>query len=190
MAGARPAEGMHLVEEALVLRPRTVRDLLNICRSRNSRISEEEILDAVRILSKDGRVVLSAPRLDNFGSFLRNPFRNTSLLVVLTVSVFSSLLYFIAGSFPWSLLQIVPGVLLLFYLPGHSLLRILLGQPGDQRLERIVFEIAASMVSIMLLGLLLNFGGLGLFSGPALGSVVFLDILLALGASYRDFSAN
>jgi hypothetical protein len=188
MARAGPVSTVRLVEDALALRPRTVRDLLTICGSQNPTVSDVEVLDALRILSEEGHVTLSPPGFDNFLEFLQSPYWNTSLLVVLSVSFLSSLLYLFAGSFPWSLFQIIPGVLIVFYLPGNSLLRILFGQHTGQRLERIVLEIAASIVSIMLLGLLLNFSGLGLFSGPALGSVLVLNILLALGASYRDFS--
>jgi len=183
-----PVSAAHLVEDALALRPRTVHDLLTICRSQNPTVPEVEVLDALKILSDDGHVTLSPPGFDNFVKFLRSPYWNTGLLVVLSVAILSSLLYLVAASFPWSLFQIIPGVLITFYLPGNSLLRILLGQHRGQRLERIVLEIAASIVSIMLLGLLLNFSGLGLFSGPALGSVLILNILLALAASYRDFS--
>ena len=177
-----------LVKDALALHPKTVAELLNVCRSKNPDLSEQQLLSAVKVFNEEGKLVLSPRRFQSFGEFLVSPCWNTNLLAVLVVCAASGLLYFVAGSFPWSLLQIVPGILLVFYLPGRSLLRILLGQRVGQALERIVLEIATSIVMIMLLGLLLNFSGLGLFSTPALASVVILNVLVALWASYEEFS--
>ncbi len=188
MAGSEAIRGVGLVKDVLALHPKTVAELLEICRSKHSGLSEQEILEAVKVLNKEGVVVLRPRRFESFGRFLLSPYWNTSLLVVLTASACSTVLYFIADGFPWSLFQIVSGLLLLFYLPGHSFLRILLGRSTGQPLERVVLEIAASIVIVMLLGLLLNFSSLGLFSAPALASVVVMNLLVALWASYEDFS--
>jgi Protein of unknown function (DUF1616) len=190
MADGEVGRGVGPVRDALALHPKTVAELLEICRSKHSGLSEREILEAVKVLDGEGGLVLRPRRFESFGGFLLSPYWNTSLLIVLAISVSSTLLYFIADGLPWSLLQIFPGLLLIFYLPGHSLLRILLGRRTGQPLERIVLEIAASMAVIMLLGLLLNFSGLGLFSGPALASVVVMNILVALWSSFEDFSSS
>ena len=181
---------VEMVSEELALHPKTVKDLWTICHSKNPSLSEKDFLEAVRILSERRSVALRAPRFESFGGFLRSPYWNTSLLAVLFLSATSSLLYFVAGGFPWSLFQIVPGLLLLFYFPGHSLLRIWLGQRTEQSIERIVLEIATSIVIVLFLGLVLNFSGLGLFSGPALASVLVMNLLVALWASYEDFSKS
>ncbi len=181
---------MGLVKDALVLHPKTVAELLEICSSRDSGLSEREIFDAVGILNKEGAVTLRPRRFQSFGRFFLSSYWNTSLLIVLAASASSTLLYLIADGFPWGLFQILPGLLLVFYLPGHSLLRILLSQRTIQPLEHVVLEIATSIVIVMLLGLLLNFSGLGLFSAPALASVVVMNLLLALWVSYEDFSTS
>ncbi len=190
MADSEAGRGVGPVKDALALHPKTVAELLEICRAKHSGLSEREVLEAVKVLDGEGGLVLRPRRFESFGGFLLSPYWNTSLLIVLAISVSSTLLYFIADGLPWSLLQIVPGLLLIFYLPGHSLLRILLGRRTGEPLERIVLEIAASIVIIMLLGLLLNFSGLGLFSSPALASVVVMNILVALWSSFEDFSTS
>lgn len=181
---------MGLVKDALALHPKTVAELLEICRSKQSGLSEQEVLGNVRVLRAEGGVVLRPRRFESFGGFLLSPYWNTSLLIVLVASASSALLYFLANGLPWRLFQIVPGLLLIFYFPGHSFLRILLGRRTGQPLERIVLEIATSIVLIMLLGLLLNFSGLGLFSAPALAFIVVMNLAVALWASYEDFSTS
>ncbi len=188
MVDREVSRGVGPVRDALTLYPKTVAELLAICRSRNSGLSEREVLEALEVLNGEGALVLRPRRFASFGRFLLNPYWNTSLLIVLTTSASSALLYFTTNNLPWSLFQILPGLLLLFYFPGHSVLRILLGRSTGQPLERIVLEIAASIVIVMLLGLLLNFSGLGLFSGPALASVVIMNLFVAVWASYEDFS--
>lgn len=181
--------GVRLVESALPLHPKTVSNLLSICHTKNPETSEEEVFNALRILADEGRLSLQPPRFESLGKFLLSPYWDTNLQCVLAVSISSSALYFIAGSFPWSLFQIVPGILLIFYFPGHSLLRILLGRHTEQALERFILDVAASIVAVILLGLLLNFSGLGLFSAPALASVLVLNIFVAAWAAYEDFTA-
>ncbi len=190
MPEGKDSSAVQLVEEVLaVSRPRTVRELLTTARSKSPGILEGEILDAVNSLGEAGRLALDPPRFWTSREFFLNPYWNTSLWIVLALATASGLLYLSSPAFPWSLFEILPGLLLVFYLPGHSALRVLLSQRSAQPLERMVLEIGSSIVLILLLGLLLNFSGLGLFSAPALGSVISLNILLALGASYHDYSA-
>jgi len=178
-----------LVEDVLVAsRPKTVKELLTTARSKNPGTFEREILDAVKNLSEDGRLHLKPARFRTFGEFFLNPYWNLSLWIVLALSATSGLLYVSAPVFPWSLSEIPPGLLLVFYLPGHSFLRVLLGSRSTQPLERMVLEIATSIVLVMLLGLLLNFSGLGLFSAPALGSVIVLNVVLAIWATFHEYS--
>ncbi len=179
---------VRLVEEALILaQPRTVRELLKQVHSKNVGLSEAEVLDAVESLGGAGRLLLGPPRFRTFMSFFLSPYWNTSLWLVLALATMSSLSYLSSGAFPWSLFQVLPGLLLVFYLPGHSLLHVFLDRERVQSLERMVLEIGTSIVLVMLLGLFLNFSGLGLFSAPALGSVILLNVLLALWVTFHNY---
>lgn len=185
------SEARQLVRDVLTLsRPKTVRELLAAARSKDPGVSEKRVLEALDSLREDGGIGLSPPRFEGFGRFFSSPTWNSSFWVVLVIVAVSGLLYLLAGGFPWSLLQIVPGVLLVFYFPGHSFLKVLFSRENVQSLERIVLEIGTSIVLIFLLGLLLNFSGLGLFSAPALSSLVVLNLLMALWASYHDYAAH
>ncbi len=189
MPNGKDSNAVQLVEDILaVSRPGTVRELLTTARFKRPSILEEEILDAVSSLSEAGRLALGPARFRTFGEFSLNPYWNASLWIVLALTTASGLLYLLAPAFPWILFEILPGLLLVFYLPGHSFLRVILGSRLAQPLERMVLEIGSSIVLVLLLGLFLNFSGLGLLSSPALGSVIFLNLLLAFWASYYDYS--
>lgn len=189
MSRGDSSRDVRLVEGALALHPKSVAGLWTICHSKDPSLSKEHFLEAVRLLNDEDRLSLQPPRFTSFGGFLTNPYWNTSMFVVIVVSVSEILLYFLVKGFPWSLLKIIPGVLLVFYLPGHSLLRVLLNNELEEPLERVVLEIAVSIVMVLLVGLAINFLGLGLFSAPAVASTVVLNVLLAIWASYEDFSA-
>ena len=189
MWSGKESTAERLVEDVLVAsRPRTVKDLLTTAHSKSPSISEEEILDAVKSLSEADRLHLVPARFRTFREFFLNLYWNTSLWIVLAFSAASGLLYISAPVFPWSLFEIPSGLLLVFYLPGHSFLGVLLGSRSTQPLERMVLEIATSIVFVMLLGLLLNFSGLGLFSAPALGSVIVLNVVFAIWATFHEYS--
>jgi uncharacterized membrane protein len=153
-------------------------------------VSEKRILSALDLLKDNGQIDLKPPGFRNFRYFILDSTWNIDFWIVLIVVVASSLSYLLAGGYPWVLLGIVPGVLLIFYLPGHSFLRIFLTRENVQPLERIVLEIASSIVLVFLLGLLLNFSRLGLLSAAALLSLIAFNVLLALWASYRDYSTT
>ena len=168
--------------------PRTVRDLVRLVRLGDTNLSDEQVVAAVELLRSTGQLVLKPRSFSNFRAFFLSLGWNLSFWVVFINTVISSVLYVLAGGFPWSLLQIVPGVLLVFYLPGHSFLKVLFLRENVLPLERIVLEIGASIVLLFITGLLLNFSGLGLFSAPALSSVLVLNLLMALWASHHDYA--
>ncbi len=168
--------------------PRSVRQLVARIRVKNSTVSEDRILSAIDALEHDGVIDLKMPRFESFRDFFLDVSWNSDFFVVLSIAATSGLLYFVATGLPWRLLQIVPGVLLVFYLPGHSFLKIVLASRELQPLERIVLEIGTSIVLIMLMGLLLNFSGFGLLSASALASVTVFNTIMALWASYHHYS--
>lgn len=167
--------------------PRTVRELVKLVRARDADLSEEEVVVAVELLRSTGRLILKPRSFSDFMGFFLNLRWNLAFWGVFSIAAISMVLYALAGGFPWSLLQIVPGVLLIFYLPGHSFLKVLFSRENVLPFERIVLEIGTSIVLLFLVGLLLNFSGLGLFTAPALSSVVVLNLLLALWASHHDY---
>ncbi len=189
MADSKDREALKLVGQVISLsKPRTVRELVAIAHSKGPNVSEERVLNAIDALRDEGRINLSPPKFKNFGRFFMDSSWNTNFWVVILIVATTSLLFLLAHRFPWTLFEILPGVLLVFYLPGRSFLRAFLIGENSQFLERTALEIGSSIVIIMLLGLLLNFSGLGLYSAAALSFIIVFNVMLALLASYRDYS--
>ena len=189
MADGKDTEALKLVGQVISMsKPRTVRELVASAHSKSPNVSEERVLKVVDSLRDEGRINLSPPKFETFGRFFLDSSWNANFWVVLLIVAITSLLFLVARHFPWTLFEILPGVLLVFYLPGRSFLRAFLIGENSQFLERTALEIGSSIVIIMLLGLLLNFSGLGLYSAAALSFIIVFNVLMALLASYRDYS--
>src|SRR3972149_5769824 len=114
-----------LIEEILSdKRPKTARELVQSAIARDPRHSEEEILDVIEELTRNGGVTLQPPRFKSFRSFFIKIHWNATFLMVVVLCLVYTMLYMAPIGFPWSLLRIPPGLALLFYLPGHNILRI------------------------------------------------------------------
>jgi len=175
-----------LVEEVLkTSHPRTVRDLVMRVRSREPSVSESSILQTVESVRQSGHLIMAPPRFESFQKFFINRRWNVQLWLIMIVLLIASLLV-VPLAFPWSLLKI-SSVILIFYLPGRSFLRLFLGGRESAPIERLLLEVASSIVLIMMLGLALSLSGLGIFSGTAAASVVALNLFLSLAASYREY---
>ena len=175
-----------VVEEVLkTSHPRTVRDLVGNVQSREPSVSESSILQTVENLRQSDRLITAPPRFESFRKFFINHRWNIELWSIMIVLLVASLLV-VPLAFPWSLLKL-SSVILVFYLPGRGLLRILLREREPAPMERLLLEVASSMVLIMMLGLALSLSGLGIFSGTAAASVVALNLLVSVAASYREY---
>ncbi len=175
-----------MVEEVLkTSHPRTVRDLVGNVQSREPSVSESSILQTVENLRQSDRLITAPPRFESFQKFFINHRWNIELWPIMIVLLLASLLV-VPLAFPWSLLKL-SSVILVFYLPGRGLLRILLREREPAPMERLLLEVASSMVLIMMLGLALSLSGLGIFSGTAAASVVALNLLVSVAASYREY---
>jgi len=175
-----------MVEEVLkTSHPRTVRDLVGNVQLREPSVSESSILQTVENLRQSDRLITAPPRFESFQKFFINHRWNIELWPIMIVLLVASLLG-APLAFPWSLLKL-SSVILVFYLPGRGLLRILLREREPVPMERLLLEVASSIVLIMMLGLALSLSGLGSFSGTAAASVVALNLLLSVAASYREY---
>jgi hypothetical protein len=170
--------------------PRTVRELVRLVRVRDAKLSEEQVVAAVEILQSTGRLILKPRSFSNFTAFFLNLRWNLAFWVFLLISLLTGLSLSIQLALPWSLLRLPLVLPLLFYFPGRGLLRLLPNEVEFSQFEKVLLEFAASFVLVLLMGLFLNFSGLGFFSVPALSSISLLDLFLMLVASYRDYLAT
>ena len=169
-------------------RPRTVRELAKIVRNGKEELPEIQVLASVRELAESDRMDLLPPRFSSFATYLVNFRWNIMLWTVVALLSVYVVLHFLFTGFPWTLLQIPPALALVFFFPGRNLLRILLGNPSLSGMERHILSLATSIVLVLLGGLAMNFSGIGLQSGSAVGLVVALNLFLAMAASFLEYT--
>ncbi len=168
--------------------PSTVRELVRLVKTENPKYSTDEILVHIQELAGDGYIVLAPRRFEGFQYFWTDFHWNFDFWIILILCVASLLSLLITVSFPWSLFRLVFIIPLFFYLPGHSLLRIFSSRSSFTLLERTLLAFAASLVLVLLVGLLLNFSNLGFFAIPTVSVMVLLDLVLGFLASYQYYS--
>ena len=153
----------------------------------NSGRKKEEVLQSLTQLYVDGKLSLTPPRFSKFKSFFFDTAWNTSFWAVMVTCAGYAVQFWIPSQLPWGLLRLPPGLLLLFYLPGRSLLRVIVNSNEPSFLRKYVLEIALSLVLAMLLGLVLNFTPGSLLTAKGQVSVVGLNLVLAFAASFTDY---
>lgn len=158
--------------------------------SKDSSCSEDEVLECLASLGGNGRVTFHPPRFSSFGSFFTKVHWNTDFWVVLGLVTFYVTLQILPIGFPWTLLLIPPGILLMFYFPGHGLLKIFLRNLTLSSVEQYVLEIGTSFSIVMIAGLLLNLAVAGFDLKYLIPTVAGLDLLLALTGSYTDYEKS
>jgi hypothetical protein len=169
--------------------PRTVRELVALVRSKDPKLSEEEVIDAVEALRHTGQIGLEAPGFKSFSSFFLDFRWNFAFWAFLLVSVIAAASLSVQLNLPWGLLRLPLILLLLFHFPGRGLLCLLPRGLEFSTVEKVLLEFAASLVFVLLVGLFLNFSGLGFFAGPAIGTIILADLIITVVASYRNYLA-
>jgi hypothetical protein len=169
--------------------PRTVRELVALVRSKDPKLSEEDVIDAVESLRHTGHIALEAPDFKSFSNFFLDFRWNFAFWSFLFVSVIAGASLSVQLNLPWGLLRLPLILLLLFYFPGRGLLRLLPRRLEFSTVEKVLLEFAASLVFVLLVGLFLNFSGLGFLAGPAIGTLILGDLIITMVASYRDYLA-
>ena len=176
---------MRVYEEA---QPSTMRELVRLVKARYPKLTVDDIIADVRKLSTEGELVLLLPSFTSFSAFFFNFRWNSSFWMVMIAGTLAAISFLATTGPPWSLFRLPMVLLILFYLPGHALLRIVSPRSGFTLLERTLLDFATSVVMVFLVGLLLNFSHLGFFALPTISSMLSLDLVLALVASYQSYS--
>ncbi len=188
-AGTKHFSPVQLIEEILH-EERSIRagELAERIMSKDPSCSEDEILESLESLRRDGRVTFLPPRFHSFGSFFAALHWNMDFWMVLGVVIVYALLQILPISSPWTLLLVPSGVLLIFYLPGRIFLKIFGRNYAPLFFERYILEIGISILIAMVAGLLLNFILGGFEPDKLIQAVVGLNLSLAVIGSYVDYS--
>lgn len=168
--------------------PRTVRQLVELIMETHPKYAADHVLAEIKDLATSGQIRLSPRRFDSFKYFWIDFHWNVDFWIIMLVSITSFVSLLAAAPFPWGLLRLVVIIPLFFYFPGHSLLTILFSEKILTRLEQLLIEFATSVVLVLLVGLILNYSGLGFFASPSISMIILVNLILGFAASYRNYS--
>jgi len=182
---------IQLIQEVLNRQePKTTRELVHLVSSKDPTRSEASIIATIEYLRTNNGISLRYPKTGSFARFFINLKWNSFFWVVIGFSLAYAILYSVPANFPWNLPRLFVGATLLFYFPGRNLRQGFLSKIPLQALERVLLEIAMSIILVIMTGLVLNFSASGLLSTPALGGIIGLNFSLAIIASNGEYRSQ
>jgi uncharacterized membrane protein len=169
-----------------------VEDLYHLLRTEDPLITEKRMVDLIRRLASEDRVVLSELRpKKQLTRFLRMWEMNVYLYASLIISLATILsIYDVPSQFPFVMLRWLFASVFVIFMPGYAAVQALFGEAELDVLERIALSIGLSMVFMMSVGFLLNQTEGGLTLGPILISLVAVTVLFDLVALLRHYNGQ
>ena len=180
-----------LIEE----KPSTVEELTRLV-SRKLRLSQEEVMSAISILSDEGKVSLSTDRVTTFSDYLRSGRSAWYWSAwILAGSTVLSVLLISGNAYPWQYLRAGLGLIFALWLPGYAIVRALLplnrfGKTAErdiELIERIGLSIGLSIALIVLCGIVLHYVSLGVGSLSMTLTLLFTIGAFATAAIRREY---
>ena len=170
--------------------PSSVAELRRRLASEGIRASDDDLLNIIGELQRDGEIHLSIPvSLGSFPGFLSDTRNSWWIYTTVLISLAEIFLvrYNAQGPFLGSL-RLLFGLGLLGFLPGYATVQILFPKDQLSLLEQILLSIFLSVVVSIGLGVIL---GAGYFFNPTSGVLLssMYTIVVSILAGYRRYSA-
>ncbi len=170
--------------------PSSVAELRSKLASEGIRSRDDDLLNIIRELQRDGEIHLSIPvSLDSFPRFLSDTRSSWWIYATVLISLVEIFLvrYNVQDPLLGSL-RLLFGLELLGFLPGYSTVQSLFPKDQLSLLERILLSIFLSVVVSIGLGVIL---GAGYFFNPTSGVLLssMYAIVASILAGYRRYSA-
>lgn len=170
--------------------PSSVTELRSRLAREGIRANDDDLLNIVRELQRDGEIHLSIPvSLDSFPGFLSDTRNSWWIYATVLISLAEIFLvrYNVQDPFLGSL-RLLFGLGLLGFLPGYSSVQILFSNDQLSLLEQILLSMFLSVVVSIGLGVVL---GAGYFFNPTSGVILssMYTIVVSILAGYRRYSA-
>jgi len=170
--------------------PSSVAELKSRLASEGIRASDDDLLNIIGELQRDGEIHLSIPvSLDSFPGFLSDTRNSWWIYATTLISLVEIFLvrYNVQDSLLGSL-RLLFGLGLLGFLPGYATVQILFPKDQLSLLEQILLSIFLSVVVSIGLGVIL---GAGYFFNPTSGVLLsgIYAIVVSILAGYRRYSA-
>jgi hypothetical protein len=170
--------------------PSSVTELRSRLANEGIRANDDDLLNIIRELQRDGDIRLSIPAsLDSFLGFLSDTGNSWWIYATVLISLAEIFLvrYNVQDPFLGSL-RLLFGLGLLGFLPGYATVQILFPRDQLSLLEQILLSVFLSVMVSIGLGVIL---GAGYFFNPTSGVVLssMYAIVVSILAGYRRYSA-
>jgi hypothetical protein len=170
--------------------PSSVTELKSRLAIEGIRASDDDLLNIIRELQRDGEIHLSIPvSLDSFPGFLSDTRNSWWIFVTVLISLVEIFLVRYSVQDPLlGSLRLLFGLGLLGFLPGYASVQILFPKDQLSLLEQILLSTFLSVVVSIGLGVIL---GAGYFFNPSSGVLLssMYAIVVSILAGYRRYSA-
>jgi hypothetical protein len=179
------------IEEALESKhPETVAQLAKIVTT-DSVIDEANFLAIVREMANEGTITLRAPsyEIESFWDYIFAPTLSGWLwgsFVVVAVALLA--VTSIPNLFPFNTIRWALGSIFILYLPGHSLIQVMLPKNKEpDSIERFALSIGLSLAVVPLIGLVLNISPWGIGFEPVVVSLGTFSAIALVAAAIRRY---
>ena len=171
--------------------PTTVSQLARIVSAENGP-DEEEFTATVKAMVVDGALLLGKPscQIESVLDYLFTLTLSAWLWLTLGVTALALLVVSVTPDiFPINTIRWVLGSVLVLYLPGYGLVKLLFYKSEElDGLERFALSVGLSLAVVPLMGLILNFTPWGIRFVPITASLGLFTITFSVGAAAREYS--
>jgi len=187
-----------ILKTTLAQKPETVNQLARLTRERLPNVSEQQILDAIAQLQREGKLKLTREQQQtplSLKAYLKT--FNSSWYWTTLIATFAT----IAAVFtipenlqPYVIIRYVLGTVFILWLPGYTFIKALFptqvpvktSSENLDTIERIALSIGLSLALVPIVGLLLNYTPWGIRLTPITLSLAALTLTFATAALLRE----
>ena len=171
---------------------RTVKEVVSYIQGLQRTLTLNEIRSVVEGMEREGEVILSEQRFTerSFVHYLRKEaVESVSFQLVLIVTVLTLFAVYILPSYePWNIIRLASAGPFVLFLPGYTVIELLLQKKALGRVEKIALSIGLSMAIVPAIGLVINFTPWGLALTPVVLALTLPIIAFLIMSRYAKFA--
>ena len=174
-------------------KPETVGQLSAIIKAEGA-FDEETFVETVRGMVRDGSLKLEEPKypIQSFLDYLFTLGVSSWFWATMAVTALAAVLALTpTGFFPVDVLRWGFGSVFLLFLPGYSSLQLIFpNQQEIRKSQRYIFSVPVSLALVIMLGMVLNYSGVGIRLATLLESIGSVTVVFAIAAAFRLYLLN
>jgi hypothetical protein len=196
------AELRIMVQVANETKPQTLGLLVAALKEKTPNLTEEEIVEAVRQLQVEGKIILdkSTQHVSNGMRLYAKSRHALWYWITVATSILSTVAVFVLPEqfYPWAFVRQILGALLVLWFPGYSLTKVLLltqdlvksWSKTEKTIMQICLSLCMSLAIASLITLLLNYTPWGVRSDSVTLSLLGFTVLVSTASLVREHRAK